>query len=175
MWKSKPEVTQTRNGLKYSAITAAGKLFGLARDELESLANMAGLTLFPDGGFTEAFDTMLSNYPRSYKELCEAASVNERMFRHIRSGKHLRKETVLALAIVMCDCVEGIQLLLKKAGFVLSDSLPGDAIVKWVMKNTDKLNPHTAPIDYINHTLEGFGLPVLMTREWNEKPTKWEE
>ena len=42
--------------------------------------------------------------------------IDERMFRHIKSGIYLRKESVLALLIAMGQDLENIQITLKKAG-----------------------------------------------------------
>jgi len=47
--------------------------------------------------FIKHFNALISTYPGKKIDLCAAASVSDRMFRHIKSGRHLRKEPILAL------------------------------------------------------------------------------
>jgi len=44
-WRENPTMTQTRSNAKYDFIKRAGALFSLGLDEMESLANKAGLSL----------------------------------------------------------------------------------------------------------------------------------
>ncbi|MDR0272669.1 MAG: hypothetical protein LBI27_05065 [Clostridiales bacterium] len=147
--------------MKYEVIKTAGKHFGLCANETESLANKAGLSLCADESFKKMFGDLLCEYPESKRRLCEMSLVSERMFRYIKEGRFLKKEPVLSLAISMGASFETIQTLLKKAGYVLSNSLPNDAVVMWILRNEIKKNP----VYLANEILESLGLPLLMTGE----------
>lgn len=119
--------------------------------------------------FANHFNTLLSAYPGKKIDLCWAASVSERMFRHLKSGRYLRKESILALLIVMNLSLEDIQEALKKAGFILSYSLPNDVVVIWLLENESKNNLYYKDgadrLNYINETLDSLGLPLIMLRQ----------
>jgi len=86
------------------------------------------------------------------------------MFRHIKSGRFLRKEPVLALLIALGLELEDIQFALKKAGFILSDSLPRDSIIIWMLNNESINQKREMRLMQINEILYSLGQPLLMTR-----------
>ena len=90
--------------------------------------------------------------------------VSERMFHHIKNGKHLRKETVLALLIVMELSVSEIQVTLKKAGFVLSNAIARDVVIMWLLENELDNKKGEKRLLYINDKLYALELPLLTTR-----------
>ena len=90
--------------------------------------------------------------------------IDERMFRHIKSGVYLRKESILALLIAMGQNLVNIQIALKKAGFILSASMYSDTVVIWMMENKLIRNIGTARLASINNVLYDLDLPLLMTR-----------
>ena len=114
--------------------------------------------------FIECFEVLLRTYPKRVVDLCNLASVSERMFRHIKNGRHLKKEPILALLIAMNCPLNSIQDCLKRAGFILSKSMPADVVVLWVLENERCLSNKIGPIYQINETLDSLGLPLLMTR-----------
>jgi len=119
----------------------------------------------PAGNFTDSFNKLISTYPGKLIDLCATASVSDRMLRHIKNGKHLKKEPILALLIAMGQDLNSIQRLLKEAGFVLSKSLPNDVVIMWLLENMPLEDKGTSCIYFINETLEALELPLLMTRE----------
>ncbi|MCL2187577.1 MAG: hypothetical protein FWC16_05930 [Defluviitaleaceae bacterium] len=153
--------TKCQTKLKHSVIIRAGTLFGLCEDEAEALANKSGLSLCKDESFGEMLRKLVHEYPQSKRHLCEASMVSERMFRYMKEGQHLKKEPVLALAISLGADLENIQTLLKKAGYILSASLPNDVVVMWILKNETNVNL----VLRINEELDELGLPLLMTNE----------
>ena len=125
--------------------------------------------------FSKHFNHLLSTYITTITtgkkiDLCEDASVSDRMFRHIKSGRHLRKESILALLIVMGLSLDEIQCALKKAGLILSRSIPGDAVIIWMLENDlygrGGVKHGVKRLYRINEVLDSFGLGLLMTREW---------
>ena len=170
-WHCSPVGTQTKNRCKYNVIIRTGELFGLDRSETEQLANKAGLSLDADDSFPEHFNCAICAYPGKKRELCERAGVSDRMFFHIKSGRHLRKESLTALLIEAGTSLGETQRLLRKAGYVLSHSVPGDVIVMWMLENDlrEQSHKHINPVSYINEVLHTLGLPLLMTREKSQK------
>jgi hypothetical protein len=207
-WRENPITTQTRSYIKYNFIKRAGELFSLDMDEMEALANKAGLSLcasdfnseidlksiptydyfatecsdelspdieginpylvsqlkYTNTSFAIYFNALLATYTGKKNELCGAASVSDRMFRHIKAGRYLKKEVVLALLIVLGLSLNEIQTALKKAGFILSNSLPNDAVVIWMLNNDACNLCGAVRLRTINETLYSLDLPLLMTR-----------
>jgi len=86
------------------------------------------------------------------------------MFRHIKNGQYLKKESVLALLIVLDLLLNEIQTALKKAGLFLSNSLANDAVVTWMLSNDACSLRGAVRLRTINETLYSLDLPLLMTR-----------
>jgi len=115
-------------------------------------------------GFVKRFNILMSTYDGKIDDLCQSALVSDRMFRYIRSGKHLTKESILAILITINCTLDDIQDCLKKAGFILSNSLPADMVIMWTLKNDLPNIKEVNPVHYINETLDNLRLPLLMTR-----------
>ena len=167
-WRKDVCGTLTKNQLKHLAINKAGELFGLTFEETEALAKSAGLSLskiveasYPDE-FIDCFNKLLSKHKGKIKELCELACVSERMFRYIRKAEHIRKEPLIALLLVLGADYNSMQDCLKKAGYVLSRSVPTDTVIMWMLENG--LQRNTNPVESVNEILYSLGLPLLMTR-----------
>ena len=191
-WRENSAYTP-KSPLKRNVIEKAGDLFSLNQDEKEALANKAGLSIcdfrvntvrrpsekseagdsqisyknqmHSNKNFSNHFKLLLSECPGDNSKLCESASVSDRMFRHIKSGKHLRKEPILALLIIMGLELEDVQIALKKAGFFLSNSLYSDAVVIWMLKNKSQYFTSSKLLDRINDVLASLGFPLLMTEQ----------
>jgi len=118
-----------------------------------------------NANFSKHFNDILSTYPVKKMELYEAALVSDRMFRHIKSGRFLRKEPVLALLVVIGLNVASIQELLKMAGYILSRSISNDVVVMWLLENEPTNFNGRKRLYRINEILESLDLPLLMTRE----------
>jgi hypothetical protein len=165
-WRNNPFSVQTKYKTKQNVINSAGKIFQLNNDEKENLANKAGFSLYADENFAAYLAEILSAHSNKESYLRDMAMISDRMFRYIKSGKFLRKEAVLALGISLNPEIDALHVFVKKAGYVLSDSIPGDAVVKWLLLN--KKTGRTNPVMYINEVLENLKLPLLMTRIKNE-------
>jgi hypothetical protein len=164
-WKNKPGATQTKRFFKYNVIHTAGKLFSLNENETEVLANRAGLSLCADEKFADHFNSLLALYPGKKHELYDMAQVSERMFRYAKNGKHLTKETLLALAVAMGLGLDEIQVLLKKAGYILSKSLPNDMVLVQMIESAKHGSKKSNLVSHINDVLYELELPLLMTRD----------
>jgi len=114
--------------------------------------------------FIEQLNNLITLSGRKLTDLCYDALISERMIHHMRKGQHLRKETILALLITLEQDLENIQLILKKAGYSLSHSLPNDAIIMWLMKHEVCFLNGVNRLLKINDVLDELELPLLMTR-----------
>lgn len=76
------------------------------------------------------------------------------------------KATLLALAVSLDMDRNQIQILLRKAGYILSHSLPNDVIVMWLL---DNMTVSSNRLSIINDTLYELDLPLLMTRDKKNK------
>ena len=171
-WRENPTATQSRGSLKHSFIENTGLLFGLDQHEKEMLANKAGLSLGSSAtepcsnqNFAIHFNALISTFPGKKNELYQSALVSDRMFRYIKSGLYLKKEPILALLIVLGLELDRIQTALRKAGFILSQSLHNDAVIIWMLKNQAKALAGADRLRIINETLFSLCLPLLMTRQ----------
>jgi len=172
-WRTNPS-TLTKGNLKYKTILHAADLFGLSEIETEELANKAGLSIAylnsietaeaPQNEiFVRYFNDIISTHKGKLKDLYDTAMVSERMFRYLRNGEHIKKEPLLAILLTLTRQIDTIQDCLKKAGFVLSKSLPNDTVIMWSIENEPTHN-ETSFVYRINTTLDQLGLPLLMTR-----------
>ena len=96
--------------------------------------------------------------------LLEQSNVTERMLEHIKSGMHPSKESILAIAISLGLNIAEIQAMLKSFGYVLSQSLPNDMVVLYLLEHNDCNNKENSLVWYINNTLEELNLPLLGTK-----------
>lgn len=87
------------------------------------------------------------------------------MFRYLKNGRYLKKEPLLSLAITMNLNLDDIQSFIKKAGFVLSKSIPNDVIIMWLLEHDERNNNSLNYVSYINEVLYDLELPLLMTRK----------
>lgn len=83
------------------------------------------------------------------------------MFYLIKSGRTPNKTTLTALAIALDLNITDINLLLQKAGYVLSTSIAYDMVLRYLIEH-DRHKDNK--VMYINHVLIDLDLPLLMTR-----------
>ena len=139
----------------------AGIVFNLSDDERENLANKAGFTLEGSDDYYKYLNKLIQLSQKKNKTICYEALVSERMYRHFKSGYIPPKTSILAIAIALELKPEEIYILLKKMGYVLSESIGFDMVVKYLLEN-----PHSPKnVLYINEILYELHLPLLMTRE----------
>lgn len=91
--------------------------------------------------------------------------ISERMLNYFFNGKIPNKPSLLAIAIGLKLNLEETELLLKKAGYILSESIYFDIVVKRYIKETENGKNGSGKIEEINEILYRLSLPMLMTRE----------
>lgn len=126
----------------------------------------------PNKEFSKYFCYMLKAYPASNKYLWGIAThISESVFYSIRRGEHLKKESILALLIAMGVNLDEIQKILSKADFTLSDSIPRDKVIKYLLEEEacnisyDFLCRTKKRLHKINEELEMLGVPLLKPRD----------
>lgn len=82
-WESHCDSTQSGNSI-LRVVRSARELFGLTDNEMEKLANSAGLSIHLDGG--DLFETL--QYRGKICDLSASASVSERMLRHYKKNSY---------------------------------------------------------------------------------------
>ena len=164
-WAKNPDHTQTKKQLRYDTIVKCSRLFELTPKETELLANKAGLSIthFDSAKGFPSFDTQwILSSACSQKELALHTNITERMLGYILSGRHPSKSALLSLAISQGYSIDHIQLQMKKAGYVLSMSIPSDIVILYYLSHPPRANP--LPLVWqINLILDELGLPMLGT------------
>lgn len=82
-WESHCDSTQSGNSI-LRVVRSARELFGLTDNEMEKLANSAGLSIHLDGG--DLFETL--QYRGKICDLSASASISERMLRHYKKNSY---------------------------------------------------------------------------------------
>lgn len=145
----------------YHVIRNAGNLFKLPTEEMECLANKAGLSLC-------AHENGLSHVRLKHsgllKNLYENANVSERMFRYYKTAEPT-KQALLAIAVSLGMTLDEADELLHKYGYCLSRSLASDMVVRWYLSTYTSAAESSHLLDSINETLYDMELPLLMTRQ----------
>lgn len=152
----------SQKNYKQNIVINAANVFKLSEAEKEKLANKAGISIYKDPNFKEYLNNLLKNSNKKNKAICDTAMLSDRMFHHIKTDYHPTKTSLLALAISLELKIEEINLLLQKAGYVLSASIPLDMVIKYLLERY--LEKHNC-LDIINNELFKLDLPRLMTRE----------
>lgn len=147
---------------KISVIIKSKRLFSLSKNECESLANKAGLSLLYDEKIL--LSDMLEIYNGKNRKSIQRSSVSERMLQYYLNGMEPTKQALLAIFIAIGLSVDKIDGLLHKYGYCLSRSLPNDVIVRWhLQKHYTQINGAVI-LQSINEILEKTELPLLMTK-----------
>lgn len=138
----------------------AAELFQLSSMQAEALANSSGLSLHH-----EKIDLIpYLGYHASLKMLGERALISDRMLRYYKILTPA-KQPLIAIAVSLGMSAKEIDDLLHKYGYCLSESIAGDAVVKW---HTQVCRPCSSSNDNlleINSVLERMDIPLLMTRQ----------
>ncbi len=157
-----------QKNFKQRVIKNVQSLFSLNDKEAEDLANKAGLTLEQKESFQTCLIILKNKYEKKSRLFYQNANISERMFQYIKNGKNPTKETTLAIAVSMNLTPEDTQRLLRSAGYVLSKSIPSDAVILWLLSNEEH-NQNASKLFQINEVLYALDMPLLMTREKNER------
>ncbi len=157
-----------QKNFKQRVIKNVQSLFSLNDKEAEDLANKVGLTLEQKESFQTCLIILKNKYEKKSRLFYQNANISERMFQYIKNGKNPTKETTLAIAVSMNLTPEDTQRLLRSAGYVLSKSIPSDAVILWLLSNEEH-NQNASKLFQINEVLYALDMPLLMTREKNER------
>ena len=175
-WRYHDQSSMTQLQLKRNVIENAKGLFNLEEKKVLNLAESAGLTRFVNGttvahntGFSEHFVKRLTEWSGRQKSLYEKAGIDKKMFYRIKSGKNLRKETLLALFLVLELSLDEIQYYLGLAGYTLSYSFPMDIVVLHLMETSSKGIRGDEFLYKINDLLYELGLPLLQSCNRNNR------
>lgn len=166
--KITPAAYRQKN-FKQKIIINAQKLFELSDRQTEELANKAGLTLERQEAFPYCLELLRMKYEKKSRLFYKTANISERMYQYINNDRNPTKQTVLAIAAAMDLNLEDTRRLLKSAGYVLSKSVPSDAVILWLFSRNES-NQSAIPLLFqINEILYTLDMPLLMTREKAEK------
>lgn len=157
-----------QKNFKQRVIKNAQVLFALSDREAEDLANKEGLTLEQKESFQTCLNILKNKYDKKSRLFYQNANISERMFQYIKNNKNPTKETTLAVAVSMNLNSEDTQRLLKSAGYILSKSIPSDAVILWMLSNYEG-NQNTSLLFRINEVLYALDMPLLMTREKSDR------
>lgn len=136
-------------------------LFELSLEDSETLANSAGLSLYPVcGNLYEFLDT---HYKEKLKNLYENAVMSERMLRYYKKITPT-KQALIAIAVSLNCGLSETDVLLRSYGYCLSKSSAADVAVMWFINNNTYRNGGRMLAE-INIVLDNMGLPLLMTRQ----------
>ncbi len=161
-WENHSYSIQYRKSI-YRVVYKAGAAFQMQQQEMERLANRAGLSLAEhENGLSE----VRKGYTGLLKTLYESAQISERMFRLYKT-KEPTKQALLAIAVSQGMSFAETEGLLRKYGYCLSKSLAADMVVYWYLT----VKHHAGGMELlaeINETLYDMGFPLLMTRQNRE-------
>ena len=107
---------------------------------------------------------ILKDYNVKSGKIVHSASISERMFQYYLKGKKPTKQALLAIVISLGFPVDEIDIMLRKFGYCLSESLPNDAVTNWFLKNYYTQKNGIMILNSINEILERLELPLLMTK-----------
>lgn len=157
----KIQIIYSQKNFRHRIIINVAKLFNLSEYEKEKLANQAGFTLNRTNDFIDYLNLLIHLSSKKHKNIYDKALISDRMYRRIKTDYHPTKASLLALAISLELETDKINLLLQKAGYVLSKSIAFDMVVRYLLENSKM----TKDLFYINQVLYELDLPLLMTRE----------
>jgi len=160
-WRYHPNSTMTRSIRRQLIIERAVALFSLTEIEAEVLANKAGLTRIGQAPFSTVFSEKLRTWGGKHGNLYDHVGIDKRTFYKVKSGKHLRKEVLLALLIAMGLSIADIKQCLAAAGYVLSTSLPTDLLIFHLLEHELKDKSGFERLYVINDHLYEMEQPLL--------------
>lgn len=161
-----PTRVRRQKNLKQRVISAACTLFALDEPKKEALANKAGLSFYFDiSDFPQYFRQFIKDSGKTGREITSAANISERMFRRFKHDLIPSKSSLTAIGISLGLSANGLQDLLRRAGYALSRSIASDAVVLWLLSHDERGGQNVSLLYHINETLSDLGLPILSTRE----------
>ncbi|MDE7228594.1 MAG: hypothetical protein K2N31_09780 [Treponemataceae bacterium] len=127
------------------------------------MARAAGISLFPCG---DLYEKIREHYDGSWRSLCAACMLSERMFRaYRRTGA--TKQALLAVCVFLSLGSAEADAFLSSLGWRLSPSLAQDCIVAWFLDHRRHEHSRTAVLDELNELFGSLGIPRLMTQTGN--------
>lgn len=167
-WMYHQRGTTDQLNIKRKVINNARNLFKLSESETRKLANKAGLEILREdfsfavnNDFVVIFSEKLNKWNGNQKMLYEAVGIHKSMFYRIKSGKNLRKETLLSIFLVMNLTLDEIRICLEAAGYTLSTSLPIDLLICHLLQHDLKEFVGIRRLYEINYLLYELEQPFL--------------
>jgi len=170
-WMKTCNRSETRLNSKRIVLENAVSFFNLTQEEAIELVETSGMFRFPGGKhpkindeFSRVFNDRLKSWGGKHRVLIDYMGVDKTTFYRIKSGKHIRKETLLALLILIDLDPKDIRYLLNLAGYDLSKSIPLDIVVIYFLDNKEANWSSFKLLGQINDTLCDLELPLLQSR-----------
>lgn len=128
-WERHEGSTQQKK-YKRQIINSIGEVLKLSDDEKEKLTNKAGISLNVDKNFNREFKKFILEKVKGKKRIDIKSNISERMFYYFLKNRIPSKNSLLAICIILDMNLEEIEEILLKAGYVLSNSITLDSMVK---------------------------------------------
>lgn len=171
-WRYHDQSLTTQLMSKRMAILNAESLFQLSISQRDDLATRAGLSVLDSADtkksnikFSHLFAEKLISWNDKPSRLYQSLGIDKTTFYRIKSGVSLRKDTLIILFILMDFTSDEIKEYLKIAGYTLSQSIPREIIISWLLEKDLKSTIGEKCLEQINHLLYDLELPLLQTRK----------
>jgi len=167
-WKYHDQNSMTQLKLKQKTIGNAKTLFNLNETKTSELAKKTGISWSDTSSelerkqlFIAEFASKLKGFNGKQQDLYEQAGIGKRSFYYIKAGEKLRKESLLALLIVMELTKKEIDTLLNLAGYCLSGSHPADIVINALLEEHAFKKDGLKQLNEINEVLYTLELPLI--------------
>ncbi len=138
-------------------IVKAKYLFNLNDEECGELAASAGISLSKED--KSLYEVIFTVYGGSIRNLCSAASIDERAFRNYKYKSPPKKVLLAVCAALGLDDIQ-TDALIHKFGYCLSGSVLTDIVVAFYLRSNSP-NRGIKTLNRINETLYSMGILPL--------------
>ncbi len=138
-------------------IVKAKNLFNLKEKECGELAASAGISLTKED--KSLYEVIFAVYSGSIRNLCNAASIDERAFRNYKY-KSPSKQILLAVCTALGFNAIQTDAFISKFGYCLSESVLTDIVAAFYLRS-NSADRSVKTLNKINETLYVMGIPTL--------------
>lgn len=138
-------------------IAKAKKLFNLNEEECDDLAASAGISLAKED--QSLYEAVFTVYNGSIRNLCNAASIDERAFRNYKH-KSPPKQILLAVCTALGFNPVKTDTFIHKFGYCLSEAVLTDIVVAFYLRE-NSADRGAKTLNKINETLFDMGISTL--------------